>query len=72
MMGCTTQNRCGFYRQFSCRKSRTWVDLVETYCNGTLFPYCSNWLQCQRTGEMPGDRMMPSGELVPKTFLQLK
>ena len=67
-MECELLQTCGFFRKYQDSLDLACRGFIKTYCKGSKLDECERKIFRKKNGGPPDDDMMPSGQMMPKSY----
>lgn len=67
-MDCELLETCGFFRKYQDSLDLACRGFIKSYCKGPKMDECARKKYRQEHGGPPEDDMMPSGQMMPKSY----
>lgn len=68
-MECELLDTCGFFRKYQDSLDLACRGFIKSYCKGAKMDDCSRKIFRVEHGAPPQDDMLPSGQLMPKSYM---
>lgn len=67
-MDCELLDKCGFFLKYQDSLDLACRGFIKTYCKGGKMDLCARKKHRAEHGAPPDDDMMPSGQMMPKSY----